>query len=347
MNVLNRMEYFHVPGASVTYFNNGSILWNKYFGMLENGTSNKVTGNSIFHACSISKMITALCILRLVQDKKLSLHTDVNQYLTAWKIPDSELLKEKKVTLANLLSHQAGFYDIEGSFEPYRKGDTIPGPIDLLRGTTIYNKEAVQVKYTPETDFAYSDAGYCIIAQLVEDVLGKSIPQLAKRYVFEPLGLKRTFFWEIGEGSEIPNHIDITDCVLGHNSDGEVVEERACYPNVEGAALWTTPTELSAIALDLLISYKSGGGMILNREMAKRMMTPYGNSDFACLGMFYNRKEDYFFSQGWGIGMQCKMRLYPKVQKGVVVMTNSEPGIEQDKALVGEIIEHICTHEDI
>ena len=342
------MNHFHVPGVSAAYFDSGELRWNRCFGVLENGSTDTVTENTIFHACSISKMITALCIIRLAQDKRLSLYTDVNKYLTAWKIPEGELLKHKKVTPANLLSHQAGFYDLEGSFEPHHRGDPAPKPIDLLRGTTRYNSEEVRVKYEPETDFAYSDAGYCIVAQLVEALLGETVPQIAKRFIFDPLGLKHTFFWEIGEGLGYSDKINPSCCASGHDSNGITVEDRrAHYPNIEGAALWTTPTELSVITLDLLASYNNGGGVVLDQEMARIMLTPHGNSPFSCLGLFYDSREDFYFTQGWGVGMQCKMRFYPKTQRGVAVMTNSEPGIEQDKALVGEIIDFVCKHGEL
>ena len=55
--------------------------------------------------------------------------------------------------------------------------------------------------------------------------------------------------------------------------------------------------------------------------------------------------QPYFFSQGWGVGMQCKIRVYYEEMRGVTVMTNSEPGMEQDKALVGEIIKEVCEFE--
>ena len=342
MDVLSRMNHFRVPGVSVAYFDEGAIRWSRCFGVLENNSGNAVTGNSIFHACSISKMITALCVLVLVQENKLSLYTDVNEYLTTWKIPACELLKRRKVTLVNLLSHQAGFYDVEGSFEPYRKGDAVPSPIEILRGTTAYNKEEVRVKYEPETRFAYSDAGYCIISQIINDVFSESIPRIAKRYIFDSLGLEKTFFWEIDGESSLWKNIDKEDCASGHDSSGNVVEGKiACYPNIEGAALWTTPIELSTIALDLLASYHGAGGKVLNTEIAKLMLMPYGCSGTACLGIFYDKKRDCYFSQGWGVGMQCKMRLYPKRQRGIVAMTNSEQGMEQDKALVGEIIDFV------
>lgn len=343
MNVYERMEHFNVPGVSVTYFQNAKIQWNKGFGVQEKGTDRIVNENSIFHACSISKMITALCILRLAQDGVLDLNKSVNEYLTTWKIPTNEFTDKKNITLSDLLSHQAGFYDCEGSFEPYEHGDSIPKPVDILNGTTRYNREEVHAKYVPAQDHCYSDAGYCVIAQALEDVLGETIPQIAKRIIFDPLGLKSTFFWEIGKDSF--TGIDLINCVAGHGNFGEIVEDiRACYPNIEGAALWTTPNELAHIVIDIIKAYNGINSIILNPNMANYMLSPYGCADIG-MGVFLSKDENgepYFFSQGWGIGMQCKLRAYYKNQSGVIVMTNSEPGMKQDKALVGEIIEYVC-----
>ncbi|MCL2217330.1 MAG: beta-lactamase family protein [Defluviitaleaceae bacterium] len=345
MNVLERMNHFNVPGVSVAYFSDNKIGWSKYFGTLEKGTDKIVDDNSIFHACSISKMITAICVLKLVQCGELDLHKDVNEYLKSWKITDNEFTKAKKTTLANLLAHQAGLYDCEGSFSPC-KNDDAPSPADILKGITPYNPEEVNVKYKPETDCEYSDAGYCIISQILLDVLGESIPQAAKRIVFKPLGLTRTFFWEPGKNSY--DDISIGDCAIGHDKNGEVVEEiRAAYPNIEGAALWTTTNELASIVIDLIKSYQGEGGLILSQEMARLMLTPYGCADDVGLGVFLVKDKNgkpCFVSQGWGVGMQCKLRAYYKGKNGVIVMTNSEPGMEQDESLVGEIIRYVCEY---
>ena len=381
INVTERMKHFHVPGVSVSYFEHGKIQWSKCFGVLEQGAPKKVDDNSIFHACSISKMITALCVLKLAQEGKLDLHKNVNDYLTSWQIPDNEFTEKNKVTLAHLLSHQAGFYDCEGSFAPYVQGDEIPKPIDILKGTTRYNQEAVMVKYIPGTDCEYSDAGYSVIALILEDIFGESIPRIAKRLVFNPLGLQRTFFWELNEeqleqgqpdqghlfqgqlNKGQPNqeqlnqgqlnqcyvkHINLTDCVVGHDNNGDIVDEtRACYPNIEGAALWTTPNELALIVLDLIKAYHGKDSKILNSEMGRFMLTPFGCVTDVGMGVFLEADEagkPYFYSQGWGVGMQCKLRAYYQDQRGVVVMTNSEPGMEQDESLIGGIIHHVSTY---
>jgi len=343
MNIPERMRHFNVPGVSISYFADGKIVWNKHFGTLEKGANRAVNNDSIFHACSISKMVTALCVLKLTQDGALDLHRDVNEYLTSWKVPDNEFTGAKKVTLANILAHQAGFYDIEGSFAPYRHGDNIPTAIDILKGLTPYSPEEILAKYIPETDCEYSDAGYCIISQVMHDVFDETVTQIAKRIIFDPLGLSKTFFWEVGKDSYYG--ISMIECAAGHDSNGDVVDDiRACYPNIAGAALWTTSNELASIVIDIMKSYHGQGGIILSQETARLMLAPYGCVDDVGLGVFLNKDEDgepYFFSQGWGIGMQCKLRAYYQQQSGVVVMTNSEPGMEQDKALVGEIIDYV------
>jgi len=351
MNITERMNHFNIPGVSVTYFVDGEIGWSKHLGTLEKGTDKAVNDNSIFHACSMTKMITAICVLRLAQYGELDLHKDVNEYLMSWKISDNEFTKTKKVTLANLLAHQAGLYDSDGSFSPYKSGDNVPSSVDILKGITKYYPEEVCIKYEPETDWEYSDAGYCIINQVLLDVLGESIPQTAKWIIFKPLGLQRTFFWE--PGKDAYDGILMDDCAVGHDKNSKIVKDvRAAYPNMEGAALWTTTKELASIVMDLIKSYQGKGGLILSQETVRLMLTPYGCTDDQGLGVFlFPDKENIgnscFMSQGWGVGMQCKLRAYYEGQSGVIVMTNSDPGIDQSESLIGEIIKYVCDDNGI
>ena len=349
MNVHERMNHFNVPGVGVTYFEGAAIKWNQCFGTLEQGTQAGIDEHSIFHACSISKMVTAICVLKLAQDGILDLNLDVNEYLTSWKIPENEFTAQKKVTLMHLLSHQAGFYDPDGSFSPYQKNGMIPSAIDILSGITSYNPEEVRAKYIPGTECHYSDAGYVVIGQIIEDVTKEAVSRVAQTYIFEPLEFVSTFFWEVGKA--LPQHINSADLVAGHDKKGKVVDDkRAIYPNVEGAGLWTTTEELARIVIDIIKAYQGLDSVVLNREMAKRMLTPFGCSDDMGLGVFLAVDQvgkPCFLSQGWGVGMQCKLRAYYENQNGVIVMTNSEPGKSQDRALVGEIIKYVCDNRTL
>ena len=260
MNISERMKDFSVPGVSIARIEGGKTLESHQFGVLEAGTNKVVTGNSIFHACSISKMVTALCVVRLAQAGKVDLYRDLGD----------------GVTLAALLAHCAG-----GEFE-------------------------------------YSDEGYSRVARVVEEATGEAIPELAERLIFKPLGLKRTFFWD-----NLPEGVTLDECAVGHDKAGAVVPEiRMVYPNVEGAGLWSTPTELAKIA------------MTIEPEMCK----PYGSVKWAGLGVFLG--ENAFMSQGWGVGMQCRLRVDTARHDCVVVMINSDPGVDQDASIVGEIIKN-------
>ena len=336
MNITKRMNHFNTPGVSVTYFTEGKIDWSKHFGTLENGTNKTVDDHSIFHACSMSKMITAICVLKLAQCGELDLHKDVNEYLTSWKLPDSEFTKTKKITLANLLAHQGGLRDYDDSFNPCTNGS--PSLIYILN-------KSVNMQYAPETDCEYSDAGYCIISQVILDVLGETVSQAASWIIFKPLGLTRTFFWEPTKNEY--DGISLDNCAIGHDKRGNVVKEvRAVYPNIEGAGLWTTTRELATIILDLLKSYHENDGLVLSQEMAQLMLTSYGCDENMGLGVFLfpsadNKADSCFMSQGWGVGMQCKLRCYYERQSGVIVMTNSDPGKDQSKSLIGEVIKYV------
>lgn len=77
----NRMEHFCVPGVGVAFFQENKRIGQINLGIEETGTTRKVHSNSIFHACSMSKMVTSLGVLKLVQEGLLELHEDANAYL--------------------------------------------------------------------------------------------------------------------------------------------------------------------------------------------------------------------------------------------------------------------------
>jgi CubicO group peptidase (beta-lactamase class C family) len=86
-NLHERMEYYHVPGASLAIIDNGQIVWAGGFGVKKAGAAGRVNASTLFQAASISKPVAATAVLRLVDSGKVSLDEDVNNYLKSWKIP--------------------------------------------------------------------------------------------------------------------------------------------------------------------------------------------------------------------------------------------------------------------
>jgi CubicO group peptidase (beta-lactamase class C family) len=343
-DVQARMDLDHVPGIGISVFQEGRMEQCLSYGVMEAGTQNKVTTTSLFHACSISKMVTALGVLRLVQKGVLDLEEDVNRYLVSWRVPENEYTQQKKVTLRNLLGHQAGFVDPEGSFDIYQEQDPLPNIKSLLTGTTRYNPEPLQVTYVPESQFSYSDAGFCVIEQLVEDVTGESFAAVMEKLVISPLGLQRTAFLNpMAEQVRIWAEIE-ANAAAGHDQVGRIVKgKRAYYPYLAGAGLWTTPTELAMLTLELMAAWNGDTQSILRPDLARLMLTGSECDEAVGLGVFVpqDENEPYLVSKGWGVGFQSMLLAYPRLQSGIVVMTNSDPGKPQNEAVIGEVIRQV------
>jgi CubicO group peptidase (beta-lactamase class C family) len=101
------MAALHVPGASVAVIHGGKIEWARGFGVSRIGGP-PVTPDTLFQAASISKPVGAMAVLSLVEGGKISIDTDVNQYLKSWKVPENPFTAHGKVTVRELLSHTAG-----------------------------------------------------------------------------------------------------------------------------------------------------------------------------------------------------------------------------------------------
>jgi CubicO group peptidase (beta-lactamase class C family) len=336
-NLYERMEHFNVPGVSIAVINDGNVEWERGYGLLENEKDLPVTPNSIFHACSMSKFVTAMTVLALVQEEMLALDELVNQKLTTYKIPKNEFTKTG-VTLRHLLSHQAGIIDHDDSFGVYQAEDPVPGLLDILQGNTKYNPKPVQVECVPGSKFAYSDAGYCVIEQLLLDVTGQPFGELVKELIFEPLGMRNSCF------QHAFSFVDTSHIAVGHNQYGAVVDgKRATYPYLAAAGLWSTPTDLGLLIVELYALLQGNGKLHISPSLAQDMLTPQGCAEWAGLGVFREGQgtQTRITSLGWGVGFQCMLAAYPYFGAGVVVMTNSEPGCHQEKALTGEMVRSV------
>src|ERR1700730_9411725 len=105
--VPDRMAHYHVPGLSLAFIHNDTVGWTQAFGGARVG-GEPVTPETLFQASSNGMPVTAVAVLRFVEQGKLNLDADVSQYLRSWKLPTNRFTEQKKVTLRELLSHTAG-----------------------------------------------------------------------------------------------------------------------------------------------------------------------------------------------------------------------------------------------
>ncbi|WP_307587240.1 serine hydrolase domain-containing protein [Paenibacillus wynnii] len=329
------MKHFNVIGLSIALIDDGNLSVVEGFGLTEVGGTNSVNLNTILNACSISKFATAMLALELVGRGTLELDQDVNDKLISWNVPENIHTQSKKVTLRNLLSHHSGFIDTEGSYSEYNSADGIPTMVDILIGKTSFSPEPLKVKNEPGSVFQYSDSGYCIIQQLMEDASGKPFKALMREMIFEPLLMKN---------STLEHTIPDRDCscfACGHNKEGILVEGKyPIYPYPAAAGLWSTPTDLAYLAIEMIHSLNGCGKLGISQILINEMITPQDGSPWAGLGVFLDHSDRKLevTSLGWGIGFQSMLIVHPHIGKGAIVMTNTDLGVHQSKGLIGELI---------
>src|SRR4051794_13506796 len=132
----------------------------------------------LFPACSISKHVAAFGVLRLVADAILELDTDVNAYLTAWRLPGTGT-----VTVRQLLAHTAGL--TKNWFPGYAAGTPVPSLRQILRGEPPANTPTVRRELPPGAEFRYSGSHYAVLEQLLTDVTGTPFDKLMATLVLE------------------------------------------------------------------------------------------------------------------------------------------------------------------
>ena len=108
LNLQKQMEAYGINGLSIAVIKDHKLDWARGYGWADLEEKRPVTINTRFQAASISKSINSLALLKLVEQGKIDLDTDINTYLQSWQFPYDSLSKNKKITLANLLSHTAG-----------------------------------------------------------------------------------------------------------------------------------------------------------------------------------------------------------------------------------------------
>ncbi|MEM9776070.1 MAG: serine hydrolase domain-containing protein [Chloroflexota bacterium] len=342
--ILNRMRHYNVPGLSLALVQDNEVAWSQGFGVLDANTNDAVRSSSIFQAASISKPISAIGFLRLVQDKLIGLDEDVNPHLN-WDLPvcvnaDPEWLRE--VTLRRLLKHNGGISgrglknlpcNNFGGFIGYPDGVKVPTLVEILEGSSPSNSPQIQLTYQPDTapdGGYYSGAGYVLMTRLLEELTESSFDQWMKEKVLSPLEMSHSTF-------QVEPSIDQDQFAAGHDwNRNPIPGKRFRYPESAAAGLYSTPVDLCQFIILLNQKGMINGKKILEKDLIDTMVNEstgiFTSGDPQSTAFFYAHS-------GSNAGFSCTLRGYPNQNAGVVVMTNGMNG----DALYNEIVTTIST----
>jgi CubicO group peptidase (beta-lactamase class C family) len=330
MKLADRMQFYKTPGVSIALINDGKTEWARGYGVLEVGGMNPVTLETLFQAASISKSLTAMLVLRLVEQGKLDLDSDINKRLISWKVPENEFTKDEKVSVRRLLAHTAGV--TEPGFLGYPVDKVLPTVRQILDGEKPANSRPIRVDMKPGTKFRYSGGGYVILQQLITDVTGKSFPELMQRMLLQNLGMTHSTFQQ-------PLSPDLASkAAAGHLPNGKEMEGKwFVLPELAPAGLWTTPSDLARLVIEVQKSRLGKSNKVLSTASIKEMLTT--QIENVALGWFVDGDGNSarFSFGGANVGYKCRMLGYMNSGQGVVVMTNSENGAELGTEIIRSI----------
>ncbi|MBI3372424.1 MAG: beta-lactamase family protein [Betaproteobacteria bacterium] len=314
------MRKYRVPGVGVAVIKDFRIDWAKGFGTADVETALPVDVRTLFQAASISKPVTAMAVLKAAQENRISLDADIDAILKSWKLGQSEIANAR-VTPRALLSHTSGAGDGFG-FPGYHPSQPRPTLVQILDGQKPSNVGPVFFERPPFAAFKYSGGGMMIMQLAMMDTVGKPFPEIMREDVFAPLGMADSTFEQ-----PLPSVRD-TAAARAHSLQGEAMDAKwHVYPEQAAAGLWSTPTDLARLVIDVQQALRGPAGRVLSQLMAREMVTPVGIGPYALGFRVERRSEGWYFSHdGSNWGFHCRVVAHVRKGYGMVVMTNGDNG---------------------
>lgn len=172
------------PGGSVLVSKDGKTIFSKSYGLANIEYNIPNTNTTLFNIGSISKQFTAMGIVLLEQQNKLSIDDDIRKHIP--ELPDFS----ETITVRHLLHHTSGLRDLHGllGLAGWRSGD-------LETNDDVYRiiKNQKELNFKPGEEFLYSNTGYILLAKIIENISQLKFDQWMKQNIFQPLGMKNTY----------------------------------------------------------------------------------------------------------------------------------------------------------
>ncbi len=336
-NIYERMDYYGVPGVSIAVIKDGQISWAKGYGLIQKGKKDLVDTETVFSVGSVSKIGTAVAVLRLVDQNSLKLDEDVNTYISKWKVPNNKYTENSPVTIRRILSHTAGL-TIHG-FADFLPNEELPNTVDILRGDHPAKNSPVMVNIPVGSRYRYSGGGTQVLQLVVEETSDLPFADATSELVFKPLAMKHSTY-------QNPLPDSYGNIASAHDYNGNPValpRGFQSFPEMAASGLWTTPTDVARMIITLMNSYHGLSEDFLSQSLTLDMMTMVPPSDYG-LGprLSVNENEVIFSHNGANDSYRAYFRGYLEGKDGFVILTNGNRGLD----LISEVCEALIISED-
>jgi len=178
--------YYNRFIGNVLISRNDKIIYQKSFGYADIESHKKNTKNSIFRIASVTKSLTAVGIMKLVEDGKITLETPISTYFPNF-IPDFS----KKITIRHLLNHSSGMQANIGRIDDQGNG-LMPGKNPISINELFEKFKDSKLNFEPGAGYEYNNFGYSLLAYIIENVSGQTYADYMEQAVFKPANMKNT-----------------------------------------------------------------------------------------------------------------------------------------------------------
>ena len=298
------------PGCALAVIQDGEIIYNRGYGMANLENDVPISSKTAFYIGSTSKQFTAMSVLLLAEQGKLSLDDDVRKYVP--EIPDSN----HSITIRHLIHHTSGIPDYLSLWHLAGRdfADSIPEDdvLDLLA-------ERKALNFTPGDRFEYSNSGYFVLAVIVKRVSRRSLREFAEENVFQPLGMNDTHFHDdrtMIVKNRADGHFARPDGGFGiFTTSFDLVGSGGLYTTVEDLLLWDRNSYQNRLG--------RGGEALIDRMLTCGTLSSGEELDYA-FGLVIDEYEGFkAISHGGGfIGFRAELIRFPEKHLSVAVLCN-------------------------
>jgi CubicO group peptidase (beta-lactamase class C family) len=222
------------PGCSVGVIRDGAFIFQKSYGEASLELNVPLTSESVFYMASVSKQFTAATVVLAAEQGLLSLDDDVRKYIP--ELPDYGT----RITLRQMLHQTSGFRDfLDLTDLSGRSMSALSSPDDVL--ALIARQKGLN--NVPGQEFVYSNSNYFLLGVVVKRATGKSLSEFAATNIFQPLGMKHTFFYD-DNGMVVPNRVAAYDpgkngkFAVDWSTSYDIVGGGGLMSNVDDLLLW-------------------------------------------------------------------------------------------------------------
>ena len=290
------MTDYPTPGFEMCIVKDGQVVYNEGFGMADVEGGRPMTPSTASSQASISKSLTAMAVMQLVEQGKIDLDAPVTTYLPYFTMADS---RYEEITVRMLLSHVAGLPDV-----PMPWDVPLDPAIDPLE-QAVRSLSDQQLISAPGEAWNYSGWGYSALGDIIAKVSGEPFASYMQQHLLEPMGMVNSTF----VADEVDPDLRVTGYISAEDGSAAAIEIAGDARDLPADGLWSNCEDMTQWAQFMLNKGELNGTRVLQPESIDALWTSEAGTYWMdALGPWYGPYVGEY-GLGWYVGEKAGHRL--------------------------------------